>query len=81
MASTRRRRRDTLMRELGRLARALEREHASGDHFESGVSDPETGVMLDHGAAARAVREAMTIIREATQTQTQTQTQTGDPPR
>ncbi len=56
MAATKKHTRGKLESKLETLACALETEAAQADHYESGLG-------IDHAEAAKAVREAMRLIK------------------
>ena len=63
MAATREHRKAKLLARLEVVARALEKEAARSDHWESGLVDPDTGLVLDHGDCAESVRKAIRAIK------------------
>ena len=62
MASTRKFQIAKLRNRLETLAQALEKEARQSDHYESGLTHPQSGYSLDHADAAAAVREALRYI-------------------
>ena len=63
MAATREHRKTKLLNRLEVVACALEKEAAPSDHWESGLVNPDTGLALDHGDCAEAVRKAIRAIK------------------